>query len=197
MEGCIHDGVRVVVTPSQASFFAGERFSVTITITNMQRPQSGLQSISDTPPQSHKRGAHSVSYVPMARPPTSPGTRVALTAPSSRSLPTGNVVVRRGVLGKPRPSKGADDEDEQSVQTRKRLLLNRSQSISVSVHDLSSVSLHDVKGKSPLRTLRMLETPISCTYFVTLCQLHTKSRNESANFSSSLVTSRKVRICSR
>lgn len=167
-DSAIYDGVRVVVTPSQASYFAGERFSATITITNTKLPQPGLQfhPVSNVQPPTHKRGAHSVSHVPMARPPTSPGTRSGLSVATPRPSPTGNVIVRRGIIGKSRPSKGIDDGLEQSDQTRKRLLLNRSQSISVSVHDLRAEAQDDLKGKSPIRTLRALETPMQCMRYV-------------------------------
>lgn len=163
-EQVVDDAVRVVVTPSQASYFAGERFSITITITNTRAPQPTLQAHSASHAQghSHKRGAHSVSYVPMARPPTSPGIRTALPATPIKPTTTGTVIVRRGIVGKPRPMKGIDDNVEQSEQTRKRLLLNRSQSISVSAHDLRPDNLDDIKGKSPIRSLRVLETPLAC-----------------------------------
>lgn len=159
------DGVRVVVTPSQASYFAGEPFSVAVTITNTKGPQSGQQMHPPSNPQlpAHKRGAHSVSYIPMARPPTSPGTRN--TSPAiPRPQPAGGVIVRRGIIGKARPARGIDDAGEQPEETRKRLLLNRSQSISVTVNDLRTEAQDDARGKSPLRTLRSLETPMSCTH---------------------------------
>lgn len=148
--------IRVVVTPSQASYFAGERFSVTITITNTKPPQPTLLpgSSSQSSPYSHKRGAHSVSYVPMSRPPTSPGIRTALPVPSTKLASKGQKIVRRGVVGKPRPSNGSDDQAEALDPARRRLLLNRSLSISLADDFLTD----DTKGKSPIRTIRALET---------------------------------------
>ncbi|KAF5355720.1 hypothetical protein D9756_004398 [Leucocoprinus leucothites] len=80
--------VRVVITPSQSSFFAGEQFSVTITFTNTRTSEAGPSKhhLEQAYPQTrtHKRGAHSISSAPLARPPTSPGTPRTLLNPSPR-----------------------------------------------------------------------------------------------------------------
>ncbi|KAI0697183.1 Rgp1-domain-containing protein [Cytidiella melzeri] len=157
----VDEAVRVVVTPSQAAYFAGERLSITITITNTRAPQATLQSYSASQSQSlHKRSAHSVSHVPMARPPTSPGTRTAGPVTSARPVPGGVVLVRRGTIGKTKPSKGVEESNESADQTRRRLLLNRSQSISLSTQDFRPDTQVDARGKSPLRTLRTLEAAL-------------------------------------
>ncbi|KAJ7619056.1 hypothetical protein B0H17DRAFT_1114016, partial [Mycena rosella] len=72
-------GVRIVVTPAQSSYFAGEPFSVTITFTNTRAPAPSPSRVSATSAHAssyggHKRNAHSISSAPLARPPTSPGT---------------------------------------------------------------------------------------------------------------------------
>ena len=78
-------GIRVTVTPSQSSYFAGERFSATITFKNTRasRVEPGTLATIRTPStiRTHKRGAHSISSAPLAKPPTSPG-------PSTPRTPT-------------------------------------------------------------------------------------------------------------
>ena len=132
--------VRVVVTPSQSSYFAGEPFSVTITFTNIRSPES-----IPSRPYSHKRGAHSISSAPLARPPTSPGTpRASLqhpTQPPSRS--TQDVPYRRGLIGKCLPavsSKGAGAKGPENlpelIEQRRKRLLARSMSVSIAPVEL-------------------------------------------------------------
>ncbi|EIM92050.1 Rgp1-domain-containing protein [Stereum hirsutum FP-91666 SS1] len=69
----IDTALRVVVSPSQSSYFAGEPLQVTITITNTRSASepANLPSLSAAR-HAHKRSAHSVSSAPLARPPTSP-----------------------------------------------------------------------------------------------------------------------------
>jgi hypothetical protein len=110
--------LQVAVTPSQAAFFAGEPLTVTITITNSRpppyanghangtssgsgRPFSPTSSIPGSttrarsqsvtsPRHAHKRSSHSVSHVPIAHPPTSPGIgQIRHASSSSLSLPAG------------------------------------------------------------------------------------------------------------
>ncbi|KAJ7154813.1 Rgp1-domain-containing protein [Mycena filopes] len=102
--------VRIVVTPSQSSYFAGEPFSVTITFTNTRsplpdpaRPRAGSQANSQSPHRAHRRNAHSISSAPIARPPTSPGTprtpRTAVPhAPPARE--DGGRPGRKGLIGR-------------------------------------------------------------------------------------------------
>lgn len=96
------------VEPSQAAFFAGETFSAKITFTNTNRPSTSGSSNLDqrylvekhgipTRPATaigvslkHKRAAHSITYgsLPMAQPPTSPGTPNYYSSQFSASSPS-------------------------------------------------------------------------------------------------------------
>ncbi|KAI0033695.1 hypothetical protein K488DRAFT_77699 [Vararia minispora EC-137] len=109
--------LHVSVTPAQVAFFAGEPLTVTITITNSRPPftnengasfappflpgsmapivvsstkmQGRSQSAVVSPRHAHKRSSHSVSHVPIAHPPTSPGIgQIRHASSSSLSLPT-------------------------------------------------------------------------------------------------------------
>ena len=123
-------GVRVLVTPSQSSYFAGEPFAVTITFTNTRSSQSGPSR-----PHTHKRGAHSISSAPLARPPTSPGTpRTSVTPVLSQPRGREDVSTRKGLVGRSPPPKGADELPELIEQRRKRLLA-KSLSVSISPHE--------------------------------------------------------------
>ncbi|XP_006454967.1 hypothetical protein AGABI2DRAFT_114737 [Agaricus bisporus var. bisporus H97] len=82
--------VRVEISPSQSSFFAGEPFSAKITFTNVAAPEP-------SPARTHKRGAHSISSAPLARPPTSPG----LPPRKSSAFARDSIPVRRGLVGSP------------------------------------------------------------------------------------------------
>ncbi|KAK2459798.1 hypothetical protein APHAL10511_008230 [Amanita phalloides] len=83
MASLIHHGdedesespIRVVVAPAQSSYFAGETIAVTITFTNTHSPDavSIPTPTTATTLYTHKRGSHSISSAPLARPPTSPG----------------------------------------------------------------------------------------------------------------------------
>ncbi|KAJ7770664.1 Rgp1-domain-containing protein [Mycena metata] len=102
--------VRIVVTPSQSSYFAGEPFSVTITFTNTRsphtdpaRPRAGSHTNSQSPHRAHRRNAHSISSAPIARPPTSPGTpRTPKTAVPLTALgrEEGWRLGRKGLIGR-------------------------------------------------------------------------------------------------
>ncbi|KAH9935827.1 hypothetical protein B0H21DRAFT_834579 [Amylocystis lapponica] len=118
----------VVVTPSQASYFAGEPFSVTITFTNTRTPDpKPPRSYSHSLSATDKHSAQSISSVPLSRPPTSPGTpRAALPNPSARNA-SGN---------KP-------------VDLTKKRLMAKSLSISI----VTSEYEESGKGKSPVRSL--------------------------------------------
>lgn len=143
--------IRVVVTPSQSSYFAGEPFSVTITFTNTHSPEAGPSS-RPTPHSSHghKRGAHSISSAPLARPPTSPGTprSAAVAPPTPRSKHLADDLPRRkGLIGKskpppashqPTPSLPQNSENLPDLieQRRKRQLAPKSLSVSISPYEL-------------------------------------------------------------
>jgi len=122
--------VRVVVTPSQSSYFAGEPFSVTITFTNTRSPEAGPSKQTF---QAHKRGAHSISSAPLARPPTSPGTpRSAIAQQSVSRLKLSEELPRRkGLIGKAPP-----EFPELIEQRRKRQLAAKSLSVSLTPKDL-------------------------------------------------------------
>lgn len=138
--------VRVVVTPSQSSYFAGEPFSVTITFTNTRSPESGPSR-----PHSHKRSAHSISSAPLARPPTSPGTPRTSVQPIKFLLSknAGDVPARKGLIGKSL-AKDADDLPEMIERRRKRLLA-KSMSVSIAPHELEE-KLGDMGPISFLQT---------------------------------------------
>ncbi|KAF5376951.1 hypothetical protein D9615_007252 [Tricholomella constricta] len=125
-------GVRVVVTPSQSSFFAGEPFAVTVTFTNMRSPESGPSR-----PYTHKRAAHSISSAPLARPPTSPGTpRAVVPSVHVQTKTKDDAPARKGLIGKAhRPPKGSDVLPELIEQRRKRLLA-KSLSVSIAPHEI-------------------------------------------------------------
>ncbi|KAI0045747.1 Rgp1-domain-containing protein [Auriscalpium vulgare] len=94
--------LRVVVTPSQSSYFAGEPLSVTITITNTRSPSQ--PHTARTPGHGHTRSAHSVSSARLARPPTSPGL---VRTPSTAIPKQGTQIktqerVRKGLVGRGR-----------------------------------------------------------------------------------------------
>ncbi|KAF9449322.1 Rgp1-domain-containing protein [Macrolepiota fuliginosa MF-IS2] len=132
--------IRVVITPSQSSFFAGEQFSVTITFTNTRTPEAGPskpaeQAHSQT--RTHKRGVHSISSAPLARPPTSPGTpRHAVNSPrklggfEDDALPG-----RKGLVGTAKMGYH-DGQLPELLEQRRKKLLAKSLSISISSQEL-------------------------------------------------------------
>ena len=131
--------VRVVISPSQSSYFAGEPFSVTITFTNTRLPEAGPSKANGH--SGHKRGAHSISSAPLARPPTSPGTpRYTVHVPSYHSKPVDDVPRRKGLVGKQRPVtalfQGASDLPELLEQRRRKQLTSKSYSVTVSPLEL-------------------------------------------------------------
>jgi hypothetical protein len=90
--------IRVVVTPSQSSCFAGEMMSIAITFTNTNTAQ---ENSSQAVARTHKRSAHSISAVPLAQPPTSPRSpRTVLPAIVTRKPGENDVVTRKGLIGR-------------------------------------------------------------------------------------------------
>jgi len=189
--------LRVVITPSQSSFFAGEQFSATITFTNVRSPEAGAsQSHSErahTQTRTHKRGAHSISSAPLAQPPTSPGTPRTLPNSSFQKLNGhngGELPRRRGLIG-----------------TRGKKIQAKSLSISISAQELAGVRavapisapsyqqsyLDTRQCESIVPVLKQLHRPLSsacliaCT-FSSLTYRHTCSffssstRSENINF---------------
>lgn len=154
------DAIRVVVSPSQASYFAGEPFSVTITFTNTRSPDAvPPRSASHSATHSHKRSAHSISSVPMARPPTSPGTiRSAIPALPIRHSESVGPIARKGLIGRDRLPDTSKDPDIGEPSTSRRLLM-KSLSISITPNDLQRPPQDIVKGKSPLSQLRTSDVP--------------------------------------
>ena len=135
--GDVDSPVRVVVTPSQSSYFAGEPFSVTITFTNTRTSEAGPSKVTGP---THKRGAHSISSAPLARPPTSPGTpRSALVSSQSRT-PVEELPRRKGIIGKTRPllHQGSEPIPDLIEQRRKRQLAQKSLSVSISAFELEN-----------------------------------------------------------
>ncbi|KAG5636929.1 hypothetical protein H0H81_006362 [Sphagnurus paluster] len=128
----VDSGVRVVVTPSQSSYFAGEPFSVTVTFTNTRSPEAGPSRA-----HNHKRAAHSISSAPLARPPTSPGTpRTAVASVDAQTKAGEEAPARKGLVGRSvRAPKGADNLPEMLEQRRKRQLA-KSLSVSITPHEL-------------------------------------------------------------
>ncbi|EIN13130.1 Rgp1-domain-containing protein [Punctularia strigosozonata HHB-11173 SS5] len=109
-------GIRVSVTPSQSSYFAGEPFAVTITFTNTRSPTAPAPSVARSASHGHhRRGAHSISSAPLARPPTSPGTpRASATPTQTKIAGAGRTYARKGLVGPERKKEvGAEHDGEQ------------------------------------------------------------------------------------
>ena len=130
--------LRVVVTPSQSSYFAGEPLSVTITITNTRSPQAPQV----VPPRStHKRSAHSVSSARLARPPTSPGLpKNPLNTPSRQTPPKSSAPTRKGLIGTAPPENGPPSE-----RVLARRFASKSHSADIQLHELPDSLQDDMK----------------------------------------------------
>jgi len=139
--------LRVVVTPSQSSYFAGEPLSVTITITNTRSPQAPQV----VPPRStHKRSAHSVSSARLARPPTSPGLpKNPLNTPSRQTPPKSSAPTRKGLIGTAPPENGPPSE---GVLARR--FSSKSHSVDIQLHELPNSLQDDMKMLSIQATRR-------------------------------------------
>jgi RAB6A-GEF complex partner protein 2 len=136
----IDTALRIVVTPSQSSYFAGEPLSVTITITNTRSPQSQV-----APPRStHKRSAHSVSSARLARPPTSPGlpktpsTPVSRQSPSKSSPPTRKRLIGTATLAN---APSGDRSGEKRTSARSLSVDVPSQELPTSLSNDTKISL--------------------------------------------------------
>ncbi|KAH9177078.1 Rgp1-domain-containing protein [Lactarius sanguifluus] len=161
--------LRVVVTPSQSSYFAGEPLSVTITITNVRSPQAQV-----APPRStHKRSAHSVSSARLARPPTSPGLpKSPLTAPLRHVPVKVSAPTRKGLIGTAPPRNGCPD-----VSCSERRVPARSLSVDIPFHELFNSFPDDTKKTSLLRATNLAgEHPLQSPY---LFSLHTAGQSSS------------------
>ncbi|KAI9509863.1 Rgp1-domain-containing protein [Russula earlei] len=133
-EHVIDTALRVVVTPTQSSYFAGEPLSVTITITNTRSPQAHVP-----PPRStHKRSAHSVSSARLARPPTSPGLpKSPLNSPLRPVPPKSSAPTRKRLVGTAPPGSGPPRE----IISHRRFSI-KSLSVDIPSHELPD-SLQD------------------------------------------------------
>ncbi|KAI0719097.1 Rgp1-domain-containing protein [Cerioporus squamosus] len=147
----VDEAIRVVVTPSQASYFAGEPFSVTITFTNTRTPEAPVAAPRSSS-HTHRRGAHSISSVPLSRPPTSPGTPrtvVPVFLPRSNNG-EGSSSRRKGLIGHSLPSKSSDEPPSAEV-LKKRLLASRSLSATLSPSDLPTLDECNVSSSPATR----------------------------------------------
>ncbi|KAF5385589.1 hypothetical protein D9757_006750 [Collybiopsis confluens] len=149
--------IRVVVTPSQSAYFAGETLSVTITFTNT-RTRSPTEGLAEPGPSSsrpssrsintHKRASHSVSSAPIARPPTSPAGLYRPRTPTTATPPgspvpnvqgpsgltlDGTHTRRRGLIGKNVGSKKTSSVPD-LVEQRRKKMLTKSLSLSISAN---------------------------------------------------------------
>ncbi|PCH33197.1 Rgp1-domain-containing protein [Wolfiporia cocos MD-104 SS10] len=150
----VEDTIRVVVSPSQASYFAGEPFSVTVTFSNTRGPDPAPQAPRSAS-QTHKRSAHSISSVPLSRPPTSPGlARSAIPVSQTRSNDANGAPTRKGLIGTNR------SPTESALESTTKKPMVRSLSIAI-ISDELALHPQEVKGKSPLSALRASESQSS------------------------------------
>ncbi|KAJ7199627.1 Rgp1-domain-containing protein [Mycena pura] len=161
-EAHLDSAVRIVVTPSQSSYFAGEPFSVTVTFTNTRSPDPG-PSRAVSQPRSHRRNAHSISSAPIARPPTSPGTpRTPHTAVPQTPPPRRNrdeKPARKGLIGRTPSSSPTSTSPPASfpalVEMRRKKMLAKSLSVSIAPPDL------DLPGPRSASYMPDHESPVS------------------------------------
>ncbi|EGN94146.1 hypothetical protein SERLA73DRAFT_78067 [Serpula lacrymans var. lacrymans S7.3] len=147
----VDSAIRVVVTPAQSSYFAGEPFSVKITFTNTRTPESPERSPSTS--RTHKRGAHSISSAPLARPPTSPGLpRTVVPRPLARSLSNdGDKPARKGLIGRDYTQRnGAGTPD--LLEEKRQMLLAKTRSLSVDIpsHELGKQKAGEAEDSKPV-----------------------------------------------
>ncbi|KAJ7874672.1 Rgp1-domain-containing protein [Mycena olivaceomarginata] len=159
------DAVRIVVTPSQSSYFAGEPFSVTITFTNTRSPEPGpSRAISHT----HRRNAHSISSAPISRPPTSPGTprtpRTAVQSPLPRPSRDNSRPTRKGLIGRTTASPPAPPSPTGSlpalVELRRKKMLAKSLSVSIAPAD-ADLFTRTSGPRTPLSASFSPDSPVS------------------------------------
>ena len=148
--------LRIVVTPSQSSYFAGESLSVTIAITNTRSLQAQV-----VPPRSthtHKRSAHSVSSARLARPPTSPGLpKSPSNAVGPRPYPPKpSPPTRKSLIGITSP-----DHEPRGEGVSARRVAAKSLSVDIPSHELAKTLPDDTKIMSPLRAVRRAGEPQS------------------------------------
>ncbi|KAK7057382.1 Rgp1-domain-containing protein [Favolaschia claudopus] len=156
--------VRIVVTPSQSSYFAGEPFSVTITFTNTRSPDPGpSRAISHS---THRRNAHSISSAPISRPPTSPGTpRTPRTATAQPRFSRDDArPTRKGLIGRTPTSLPAPPSPTGSlpalVELRRKKMLAKSLSVSIAPLDID-LSRNSSGPRTPRSASFVPESPPS------------------------------------
>ncbi|KAJ6495574.1 Rgp1-domain-containing protein [Mycena vitilis] len=156
--------VRIVVSPSQSSYFAGEPFAVTITFTNTRSPDPAPSRPTS---HSHRRNAHSISSAPIARPPTSPGTprtpRTAVQQPQPRPA-RDDRPARKGLIGRTAVSPPASPSPSGSlpalVELRRKKMLAKSLSVSITPLDMDFVS-RTSGPRTPRSASFLPESPVS------------------------------------
>ena len=160
--------LRIVVTPSQSSYFAGETLSVTISITNTRSLQAQVVPPRSTT-QTHKRSAHSVSSARLARPPTSPGLPKSPSnavgprpCPPKPSPPT-----RKSLIGVTTPKH--EPRGGESVLARR--IAAKSLSVDIPSHELPKTLPDDMKISS-LRAMRRAGEPPSPSTPISLVFAH-------------------------
>jgi len=152
--------IRVAVTPSQSSCFAGEVMSIIVTFTNTNTSQE--TSPSRTVSQTHKRSAHSISAVPLAQPPTSPRSpRTVLPVIVLRKPGESDVIERKGLIGR---------SDGNSRRMR-----NSSRSLSLDMTfkgngEVSPQQETSSSPKTPIHVQRALGTAISTFSYYRWCE---------------------------
>ncbi|CAK5278779.1 unnamed protein product, partial [Mycena citricolor] len=165
--------IRITVTPSQSSYFAGEAFAVTITYTNTHIADTHtpvLTSRARAHTQVHKRNAYSISSAPLARPPTSPGTPRPSAHPATPTTPRGKQLTplptseegdgrprRRGVIGRTTPE---EQRIPGLVEQRRKKMLAKSLSVSISLSERPNRDL-DSGPHSPPGAISEVVSPIS------------------------------------
>jgi hypothetical protein len=112
----VDPAVRVHVSPAQAAYFAGEPFAVTITFANTRTPET------PRPRHAHKRGVHSISSAPLARPPTSPGVPRPSALPPVPAPPS--APARKRLVGHNMAT---------VLEQRRQSLLEQSRSLSIDI----------------------------------------------------------------
>ncbi|KAF7376001.1 Rgp1-domain-containing protein [Mycena sanguinolenta] len=162
------DPVRVVVTPSQSSYFAGEPFSVTITFTNTRSPDPGpSRAVSHT--HTHRRNAHSISSAPISRPPTSPGTprtpRTAIQTPPPRPSREDARPSRKGLIGRtagsPTEPTSPTGSLPELVELRRKKMLAKSLSVNIAPPDLELLSRNNNGPRTPRSASFVPDSPVS------------------------------------
>jgi hypothetical protein len=172
--------IRIVITPSQSSFFAGEPFSVRITFTNTRSP---AETVSAKPSLlSHKRGSHSISSAPLARPPTSPGTPRSVVVPAVLSATKGSShdgPRRKNLIGEPSAVLSDDEQLPGLIERRRRRqLAPKSLSVSISPYDAFGVISSAPASQKSFSQGEYLLAPSSEAYLYCLQQplYHTRHR---------------------